>query len=276
MEKPTNKWKKTLLPAALALALVVPAAAYAAAQSGSGSDSANGTDSAVPLSEHLPGRGLFGAIKHRGGIAGEIGMRLMKLEGGLVHRQKYMELLAEKYAPETLESWKAELDEQKSLAEELKKLMQDQGVRDWLDSQKETIREEAKAKMEELRQKLESGEITKEQLKEQLKDSGLPFKRDAKGEGFAITFDFGLGTEDAAALKDAAEHRKALTDAVEADDADAIRAALATLLADLQQRNDKLAAKIEELKTKANGQTVQPKKSRDAAESAEGADESQA
>jgi hypothetical protein len=275
MEKP-NKWKKTLLPAALALALVVPAAVYAASQSDSGSDPAAGADSAAPLGRHFPGKGLFGNIKHHGGIAGDIGKHLVKFEGASVHRQKYLELLAEKYAPETLESWKAELDEQKSLAEELKKLMQDQGVRDWLDSQRENNREEAKAKMEELRQKLDSGEITKEQLKERLKDSGLPFSHDMKGEGFAVTFGFSLGTDDAAALKDAAEHRKALTEAVEADDADTIKAALAPLLADLQQRNDKLAAKIEELKTKANGQMVQPKKSRDAAESAEGAGESQA
>ncbi|MDF2719775.1 MAG: hypothetical protein K0R28_6700, partial [Paenibacillus sp.] len=68
-----------------------------------------------------------------------------------------------------------------------------------------------------------------------------------------------LPKEAAAAMHDAVKHRQALTEAVKADDADAIRAALAPILEDLKKGNEQAAARIAKLKPSANGQTVQPK-----------------
>ncbi|PYI57414.1 hypothetical protein [Paenibacillus flagellatus] len=252
--KRLNGWKKTMLPAALALALIIPAAAYAAEQSGQsdGSGSAPSADSSAPAQPG--GKARFGkghgGFDHRG-PGGFGGGTLSKTIGDKqVNQRKYMELLAEKYAPDTLADWQAALDRQEALGEELKALLQDQGVHDALKAQKEELQQQWKTKRDELKQKLENGEITKEQLREQAKDGSLPFGRGIKG---------GVWEGDAAELQDARTHRQELTDAIKADNADGIRAALANVLGDVKQANDAIAAKIAELKPKATGQTVQPK-----------------
>jgi hypothetical protein len=166
-----------------------------------------------------------------------------------VNQHKYLELLAEKYSPATLADWKSVLTEQQNLREQLQSLLKDQGVQDALQAQKKQLQEQWKTKKDELKQKIESGEITKEQLRDQLKSRAIPFA--APKDGFK--------KEAAAAAKDAMKHRKALTEAVKADDANAIGAALAPILEELKKGNEKAAAQIAKLKPNANGQAVQPK-----------------
>lgn len=263
-----TNWKKTILPATLALALLIPAAAYAAEQNGQSDSSgtAPGASSTAPAKPGGKDHSGFG--KERGGF-GHGGFAIQKdkhkIGGDSVNQRKYMELLAEKYSPDTLASWKAALTEQETLAQELQTLLQDQGVHDAMQAQREELKEQLKekqdelkeqmkAKQDELKQKLESGEITKEQLREQMKDGALSFGKGIKG--------IVPGTElqgDPAAAQTAHANRQELTDAIKADNADGIRTALAKILEDLKQSNTQLAAKVAELKTKATGQQVQPK-----------------
>lgn len=243
--KMLKTWKQTLLPVALALALIVPAAAYAAEQTdpGSGANGKNRTAQALPMPQG-PGKG------HNG-----FGMQFGKatFAGSIVNQQKYMELLAEKYAPDTLNNWKAAHTEQNSLQQQMQALMQDQGVQNALQAQREQLQKQWKEKQDELKKKVENGEITKEQLRSQMQAGALPF---AAGNG---SIPNALHNEVAQAARNAMQHRQALTEAVKADNADGIRSALASLLDDLKKRNEQAAAQIAKLKPNANGQTVQPK-----------------
>ncbi|MFC3767615.1 hypothetical protein [Paenibacillus sp. GCM10012303] len=252
-----TNWKKTILPATLALALLIPAAAYAAEQNGQSdsSGSTSGTNSTAPAKPGGKDPKSFG--KGRGGFGHE-GFAIQKggkhlIGGDSVNQHKYMELLAEKYAPDTLDSWKAALTEQGTLNQELQTLLQDQGVHDALQAQRDELKEQMKAKQDELKQKLESGELTKEQLREQMKDGAMSLGKDIKKivPGTALE-------GDPAAAQASRANRQELTDAIKADNADGIRAALAKLLEDVKQSNTQLAAKVAELKTKATGQQVQP------------------
>jgi len=252
-----TNWKKTILPATLALALLIPAAAYAAEQNGQSDSSGStpGTNSTAPAKPRGKDSMNFG--KGRGGFGHE-GFAIQKggkhlIGGDSVNQHKYMELLAEKYAPDTLDSWKAALTEQGTLNQELQTLLQDQGVHDALQAQRDELKEQMKAKQDELKQKLESGELTKEQLREHMKDGAMSLGKDIKKivPGTALE-------GDPAAAQASRANRQELTDAIKADNADGIRTALAKLLEDLKQSNTQLAAKVAELKTKATGQQVQP------------------
>lgn len=263
-----TNWKKTILPATLALALLIPAAAYAAEQNGQSDSSGStpGTNSTAPAKPRGKDSMNFG--KGRGGFGHE-SFAIQKggkhlIGGDSVNQHKYMELLAEKYAPDTLDSWKAALTEQGTLHQELQTLLQDQGVHDALQAQRDELKEQMKAKQDELKeqikakqdefkQKLESGELTKEQLREQMKDGAMSLGKDIKKIVPGTVLE-----GDPAAAQASRANRQELTDAIKADHADGIRAALAKLLEDLKQSNTQLAAKVAELKTKVTGQQVQP------------------
>ncbi|TMV45422.1 hypothetical protein FE783_29300 [Paenibacillus mesophilus] len=259
--------KKSLLPAALALALIVPAAAYAAGQTTP--DTNSGSASKPQQQQEIKKKQLI--IKHMGDIrdrahgAFQAPMIKHRMADQQVNQHKYLELLAEKYSPDTLADWKAALTEQQSLHEQLQSLMRDQGVQDalkaereqhqkqWKDKQEE-LKKQWKDKQEELKKKVESGEISKEQIREQMQSGRLPFGAAMKGG-----LQKALPKEAAAAMHDAMKHRQALTEAVKADNADAIRAALAPILEDVKKGNEQAAARIAKLKPSATGQTVQPK-----------------
>lgn len=258
--------KKSLLPAALALALIVPAAAYAAEQT---TPDANSGSASKPQQQEIKKKQLI--IKHMGDMrdrahgAFQAPMIKHRMADQQLNQHKYLELLAEKYSPATLADWKAALAEQESVREQLQSLMQDQGVQNalkaereqlqkqWKDKQGE-LQKQWKDKQEELKKKVESGEISKEQIRGQLQSGRLPFGAAMKGG-----LQKALPKEAATAMHETMKHRQALTEAVKADDADAIRAALAPILDDIKKGNEQAAARIAKLKPSANGQTVQPK-----------------
>lgn len=247
MKRPSLK--KSLLPAALALALIVPAAAYAAEQTKPGAETGPAAKRAIESKhKHEAFAKRFGDLRDHGQHPFQ-GKLSRKMAANQVNQHKYLELLAEKYAPAALADWKSVLTERQNLREQLQALLKDQGVQDALQAQKKQLQEQWKTKKDELKQKAESGEITKEQVREQLKSRAIPFA--ASKDGFK--------KEAAAAVKNAMKHRQALTEAVKAEDAAAIGAALASILEDLKKGNEAAAARIAELKPNANGQAVQPK-----------------
>jgi hypothetical protein len=251
MKRP--RLKKTLLPAALALALIVPAAAYAAEQTKPGAEAGPAAKRAIEAKhKHEAFAKRIDDFRDRGQNPFQ-GKLSHKMAANQVNQHKYLELLAEKYSPATLADWKSVLTEQQNLHEQLQALLKDQGVQDALKAQKKQLQEQWKTKQDELKQKVESGAITKEQVRNQLKSRAVPFA--ASKDGFKNA----LPKEAVAAAKDAMKHRQDLTEAVKADDADAIRAALAPILEDLKKGNEKAAAQIAKLKPNANGQAVQPR-----------------
>jgi hypothetical protein len=77
-----------------------------------------------------------------------------------VHKQMYMQLLAEKYTPGQEEEWDAVFTERKELMQQLKELKE---------SKKEEMKAAFKEEMEKLRAKIESGELTEQEAKQQVK-----------------------------------------------------------------------------------------------------------
>lgn len=251
---------KTLLPAALALVLTLPAAAYAAEQKTSpGTDGAASPKRAIEMKQKREAVAKrIGAMPPARGHQPVQGK--LNLIANPANQHKYLELLAEKYLPAALADWKAALAEQNSLREQMRALLKDQGVQEALQGQKKQqqerikqLQEQAKAKRDELKATVESGELTKEQAERQLKSRTFPFA------GLPGKFKSALPAGVAPAAKDALKHRQALTEAVKADDAEAIGAALALLLQDLQKSNEQAAERMNELKAKANGQVVEQK-----------------
>jgi len=250
-------WKRTLLPAALALALVVPASAYAADQTDANADTQAPAGSTRPMTAKPMQAPFAKRMKQargfgHGALPGNSPSPLMI--GNSVNQHKYVELLAEAYSPSTLADWKAALAEQDNLRDQQQALLKDQGVQDAIQAQKKEQLEKMKAKREELKNKVESGDVTKEQVRDRWKAGKLPFAQRSAGR-----LNNALPNNALAAVKDNAKHWRALTDAVKADDASAIGAALAPLLEDLQKTNESAAARIGKLKPNANGQPVQPK-----------------
>jgi hypothetical protein len=106
-------WKKALVPAAIALTVLAPLSAFAA---DADSAAANAAGGGTPLVKQLHG------FKERsGGQRQDIRKRLAESVGP--HHELYMELLAEKYAPDTLDAWKTAFAERKAALDQLKALL---------------------------------------------------------------------------------------------------------------------------------------------------------
>ncbi|GGG09143.1 hypothetical protein [Paenibacillus abyssi] len=111
-----SSWKKSILPAALALTLISPAAAYAASTSPSARTSQDTiTTSSQAVAGQVrtsdPSRGHRIHKRHDGAMM-----------GANVHHQTYIKLLVEKYAPETMKDWEPVLAESQRLHEELRSI----------------------------------------------------------------------------------------------------------------------------------------------------------
>lgn len=232
-----NKWKKTALPAVLALALMVPAAAYAAGQTDTGNTTAPKQENTKQAKE-LDGR-QFKFKQEHGKLDGKLGFEALN-----VNKQKYMTLLAEKYTPDALNEWKTAISERNRLAGQWKELLKNDKfkalLKEQLKESRNQLKESWKKEHDALKQKLESGEITKDQLKEQVRDHFKQIGKDGIGKNALLP-----------ALQTNREHAKALTEAIKADDSAAIGKALTQLLDDLKKGNEQFSAKLQELKQKA-------------------------
>lgn len=150
------------------------------------------------------------------------------------HQRMYMTLLAEKYTPESLGEWQTVLKERDRLIAEMKAAREAAGQdRAWL-----AKREERKQVKEQLRAKVEKGEITPEQMKQQWqewKEKHFPGKTGEEEERRAQMEKFRAVHEEFDA-------------AIESDDQAKIKAVLPKLLEQLKAKNQRLAKKLEEVK----------------------------
>jgi CRISPR/Cas system-associated endonuclease Cas1 len=84
-----------------------------------------------------------------------------------VHKAMYFQLLAEKYTEDQLADWEEVLEERKNLMEQLKELKA---------SKKEEMKSTYKEEMNKLREKVKSGELTKEEAHAKMKEKFSDFK----------------------------------------------------------------------------------------------------
>jgi hypothetical protein len=209
-----KNWKQKIVPAALAISLLMPMGAYAAEGIGQVNP---------PLLKKAEVKAK--ALHH-------FGLRIG------THREMYFLLLAEKYTPGSLADWKAVLAERERLIEEWKSLK----PREQWQEKKEEFRSNVKEKMAEIKEKVKNGEVTKEQVREQVQQWKEGQKEQFKG----------WKEEKKAQLEPLIGERKelfqAFTQAIESGDDEAIAAVLPNILKEVQRVNQVLAQKIDELK----------------------------
>jgi hypothetical protein len=206
-----NMRKKIILPLVLALALILPMAAYAATE-----DPNSATGDAAMNTQETPGTEQTqkdAQMNHSKLHGKKHGHHKHFMKHGFghgfgkgVHQQMYLSLLAEKYAPDTVDEWEAATAERERLHEELKALHESKrgAKKEFFSADKLTpeMREQMKAQ--------------REQMHEQFK-----------------------------------LHREVYTkfeEAVKSKDAAQIKSALGELLTVYKSHNEKLAQKIEEWK----------------------------
>lgn len=142
-----NNWKTKAISGLLALAVLVPSAAFAA-------DAINSTvdvTSKKGFANHQP----FNQEKQQ-----EFNDKLLAL--------------VTKYTPDSLEEWKTALAQQVQLREEMK-------AKQPADQQRPEMSDETKAKVKAIQEQVKSGTLTKEQAQEQLKALGIEGLRDKAG-----------------------------------------------------------------------------------------------
>ncbi|MBR8658782.1 hypothetical protein [Brevibacillus sp. NL20B1] len=218
-----KRWQKHLLATALVTGLAIPAGVYAA------------DIQARPAATLIPGGEVGGDHKHH---EHHFEHYKHKWRCGLhlnAHRQMYLTLLAEKYTPDRVDEWKAAFAERERLMTRLKASREQNGK----DADKQTLRAEWKALKEKLHEQVKNGQITREQMKQQLKEWRVKNfgEHDAK---------------DAEAMRTVREQFKqtheAFDAAIQSGDAAKIKEVLPKLLDEVKTVNQHLAKKLEETK----------------------------
>ncbi|NGQ96972.1 hypothetical protein G3578_17555 [Brevibacillus sp. SYP-B805] len=213
-------WKQVLLASALAGALAVPFVVRAE----------EGTNPGAPIPGQLKQtiqhqwEGHQPAHKqHRGRHALFLG----------AHRKMYLTLLAEKYTPGSVAEWKAAFAERERLVAEWKAR---KATEQPSDAERQARREQFTKLAQELKAKVAKGELTKEQMKEQL----AQWREEHGGK-------------DRKGLREALQPFKQVHEefdaAIKSQDAAAIRAVLPKLLDEVKTVNRHLAAKLEQKKS---------------------------
>lgn len=155
-----------------------------------------------------------------------------------VHVKNYYLLSAEKYAPDTLNDWETAFEERERLLKTWNAWLDENIPEEWAEQ-----RDEWRARLQNLKEQYENGEISAQELREKLLEIAEQ-KRDRLQD---IREDV---KED---LRDWRERKaavyEAFTDAVLSEDADAIASALADCLTLIKEENEYLQTKIDALKT---------------------------
>ncbi|WP_421617497.1 hypothetical protein ACAF76_003785 [Brevibacillus sp. TJ4] len=203
-----KKWNQGVIAAALLLGTVLPGGVHA-------------QDLSQPVALEQMSRDEGGGhLKFRQRIS--------------AHQTMYMTLLAEKYTPESVDEWKQVLKERDRLIEEMRAAKEASGEdREWM-----AKREERKKIREELRAKVEKGEITSDEMKQELekwKEKNFPGKagddqaRRAQMEQFRAVYEEFDG-------------------AIQSGDSAQIKAVMPKLLEQLKAKNERLAKRLKEVK----------------------------
>lgn len=224
-----KNWKKIWIPAALALAVAIPGAAFAASEN---SSTTAVQDQGQAQDQHFSGK--FGKGK------GSQGHQMQRGEHDRfamdVNHQEYMLLLAEKYTPDQLNDWKAAFGGQKTIKDQIKPLLEAKKA------EQQQNRQQMQQQMQELKNKMDSGELTKEQAMEQMKQLRGDIKSGQKYMGGSMKEQMQADK----ALHD--QFNQAIQTLLDTNNAVAVKTVLPQMLDHLKQQNQKLAEKLNQLK----------------------------
>jgi hypothetical protein len=213
--------KKKWIPVALATMVAIPTAAFAAEKGGT--EDVQVPEKVESFIEATP-------ILNGGHFIKHLGMDEQQ-------EQKLLELV-EKYAPESKEEWQQTIDERQALLKELREL----NPKEMLKEKRDEIIKEREAKLDELLDQLVSGEITKEEFKEKLKEAW-----DNRKELLQQWKDEKLPIAKEVVEKERELHQQ-FRKAVESEDAEALAKLLPKFLEHLKAENERLAQMIENMK----------------------------
>jgi polyhydroxyalkanoate synthesis regulator phasin len=135
-----------------------------------------------------------------------------------VHKQMYMQLLSEKYTPEQTGEWDEAFTEREQLMEQMKELKT---------IKKEEMKNAFKEEMEKLREKVENGELTKQEAKHIVKEQ-LKEKYQEKKQNHEKYHEQNR------------ELMKQFNEAIAAEDAEQIKSTLPQLLEVFKAQNERL------------------------------------
>lgn len=207
-----KKWKQGLIAAVLLVGAVMPGGVHA-------------TEEGVQTKGSSLNSGIL-AKQKSSDPSGHIKFR----QRMSAHQNMYMTLLAEKYTPDSVNEWKDVLKERDRLIGEMR------AAREAAKQDPEWMakREERKKMKEELRAKVEKGEITSEQMKEEMqkwKEKHFP----------------GIAGEEEARRAQMEQFRAVHEEfdaAIESGDSAKIKAVLPKLLEQMKAKNQRMAERL--------------------------------
>ncbi|MGM0713303.1 hypothetical protein [Brevibacillus parabrevis] len=210
-----KKWTNSMVVAAIAAGLVLPGLALAEETT-------------------LATTGMMTASRtaHSHGDHERVDIKVRHGMHGSAHQKMYMLLLAEKYTPDSVAEWQAVFKERERLMNEFAALGEDPK---W-----KAKREERRQLVSKLNEQVKKGEITSEQMEQQLKDwreknMGMPGMK-----------------EDREARKARMEKMKttheAFEAAIESGDAAKIKQVLPQMLEQMKAKNTAMAERLEQKK----------------------------
>lgn len=208
-----NKWKNSMVIATISLGLTLPSFAQAA-------------KAGLPDVEMTP----ISRTAHGHGEHEQVHKKIHSGMHGSAHQKMYMLLLAEKYTPDSVNQWQEVFRERERLMSEYAALREDPK---W-----KAKREERRQLVSKLKEQVKKGEITSEQMEQQLaqwkeKNMGIPKEeqdaRKSRMEKMRMT-------------------HEAFHAAIESGDAAKIKEVLPQMLEQMKAKNALLAQKLEQRK----------------------------
>lgn len=199
-----KQWKKSMMATALVMGLAIPGGVSAA-------------DHTSPAE--------ISALHNRGAHDGHVKKRFGMYMGA--HQRMYMTLLAEKYTPGSVNEWQSVLKERERLLEQLR-------------AARETASEEKSQMRAKLREQVNKGEITSEQMEQKYKE----WKEQRRGEQDPA----GEKEDRQAQMEKFRQTHEEFDAAIESGDAQKIKAVLPKLLEQMKAKNERLAKKLAEKK----------------------------
>lgn len=210
-----KQWKQGILATALVMGMAIPDGVLAAGSA---------TASAFPTVETRAAQahGDHGHHKLRHSMNS--------------HHKMYMMLLAEKYTPNSAGEWQAAFTERERLLGELKAARETSGENE----KRAAKREEKKQLIAKLSEQVKKGEITSEQMEQQVKEW--------KEKNFGDRQNGQDSENRKAMMEQFKQTREDFNAAIESGDAAKIKEVLPKMLEQLKARNAHLAQKLAEMK----------------------------
>ncbi|EJL40709.1 hypothetical protein BAG01nite_43820 [Brevibacillus agri] len=210
-----NKWKNSMVIATIAMGLALPSFAQAA-------------EPGLPDTEMTPAS----RMAHDHGEHGQMHKKMRHGMHGSVHQKMYMLLLAEKYTPDSVAQWQEVFKERERLMSEFAALREDPK---W-----KAKREERRQLVSKLNEQVKKGEITNEQMEQQLaqwkeKNMAMPGAKEDRDARKARMEKMRMTHE-------------AFHAAIESGDAAKIKEVLPQMLEQMKAKNALLAKKLEQRK----------------------------